>query len=115
MLRWKQIAKQYGVLWFAWYWGTFIPLFSLFTIPYHCGFDLIGIADWLEVRGWLGWLEWFKINARSLIDRCNQKDNFVIFDKIAEGHYVSHKLKHLCYDLTFGSNTYMIWTLTKTL
>ena len=91
MLRWKQIAKQYGVLWFAWYWGTFVPLFAVFTIPYHCGFDLVGIADWLEVRGWLGWLEWFKINARSLIDRCNQKDTFVIFDQVAQGNYVSHK------------------------
>ena len=89
ILRWKQIAKQYGVLWFAWYWGTFFPLFAVFTIPYHCGFDLVGLGDYLERHGWLEWLKWFNINIRNLIDRCNNKDTFVIFDSVMDGNYVS--------------------------
>ena len=92
MLRWKQIAKQYGVLWFAWYWGTFLPLFAVFTIPYHCGFDLVGLGDYLERHGWLEWLKWFNINIRNLIDRCNEKDTFVIFDSFMDGNYVSNRL-----------------------
>merc|ERR1711892_1284591 len=110
LLRFKQTAKQYGVLWFAWYWGTFVPLFALFTLPYHCGFDLVGLADYLERHGAFGWLEWFGVNMRNLIDRCNNNDTFSIFDNLAGGVC---KIEFSGETAAMIMSTVIIWELCK--
>merc|ERR1712113_174553 len=106
----KERVKQYGSLWFIFYFGTFVPLFMFFSIPYHLGYDIIGPANFLERHGWLDWLKWFNINPRSLIDRCENNDTFVIFDSIMDG-----KLRY-----EFGGQTatmllttFIVWELMK--
>jgi len=67
MNRIKQEVKQYGVLWFIIYWSTFVPLFLVFSIPYRLGWDIIGVADYLQVHGWLEWLKWIGVDARNQV------------------------------------------------
>jgi len=106
MNRIKQEVKQYGVLWFIIYWSTFVPLFLVFSIPYHLGWDIIGVADYLQVHGWLEWLKWIGVDGRSLIDRCRAGDNFVIFESFWRTEFTGETASMIL-------TTVILWELMK--
>ena len=39
----------------------------MFSIPYHLGWDIIGVADYLQVHGWLEWLKWIGVDGRNRV------------------------------------------------
>ena len=58
--------------------SSFIPLFTIFTIPYYSGIDCIGWLSWFQKKGWMEWTKKVGVDTEKLILRVENDEDFRI-------------------------------------
>lgn len=74
----KSEVKQMSVLWFIIYFGTFIPLFCCFMLPYYLGVDCVGWVNYFENKGYMEWTKSIGFDTAHTVQRVYNNDEFTL-------------------------------------